>query len=151
VGTVIVPGIADAIAATDAMKIFVCNLMTEPGETDRFGLAAHLDALRAHGVPPEAFDYIVVNDAPIPAKMLARYASEGAEPVKADVDDADGPQIVGADLLARGPVARHDDDKVGRFLCELTAPDARERTRWTERSSRDRARPPLDPVPVVSR
>src|SRR5205814_1911706 len=55
---VIVPGIAEAILASEATKIFICNLMTEPGETDRFDVAAHLDALHAHGLPPETFDYV---------------------------------------------------------------------------------------------
>src|SRR4029077_8023771 len=66
--TLIVPGIAGAVVATQALKIFVGNLMTEPGETDGFGVAAHLDALGAHGLPPEALDFVALSDAPIPLK-----------------------------------------------------------------------------------
>jgi uncharacterized cofD-like protein len=121
--TLIVPGIADAVVASDAMKIFVCNLMTEPGETDGFDVAAHLDALCAHGLPPEALDYVVLNDAPIAQRTRARYAAEGAEPISADVHLlGDRPLVVTADLLERGPVARHDHDKIGRFLCALASP-----------------------------
>jgi uncharacterized cofD-like protein len=134
--TVIVPGIVDAIVASDATKIFICNLMTEPGETDGFDVAAHLDALRAHGLPPETLDYVVLNDAPIPPRIRARYAAEGAEPVAArgarareagGLDGPDhpvGPLAVRADLLARGPIVRHDHDKIGRFLCGLATPRA---------------------------
>jgi len=120
--TLIVPGIVEAFLASDATKIFVCNLMTEPGETDRFGVAAHLEALRAHGLPPDTFDYVVVNDAPIPQDARARYVAQGAEPVSSDVAaPVDGPAIVGADLLAPGSVVRHDHDKIGRLLCELSS------------------------------
>ena len=118
--TSIVPGIAEAIVATQAMKVFVCNLMTEPGETDGFGVAAHLHALRAHGLPPETFDYVVLNGAAIPEKIRARYLAQGAEPVRLDwsVSGA-GPVVVTADLLASGPVLRHDHDKIGRCLSAL--------------------------------
>jgi len=51
IATLIVPRIAEAIVSARGLKIFVCNLMTEPGETDRFGVAEHLEALRAHGLP----------------------------------------------------------------------------------------------------
>jgi uncharacterized cofD-like protein len=122
--TLIVPGMAEAVAASPAMKIFVCNLMTEPGETDGFGVAAHLDALRAHGLPPETFDYVVLNDTPIPPRTRARYVAEGAEPVSPDVAvSVGGPMFVTADLLAAGPIVRHDHDKVGRFLCSLAGGD----------------------------
>src|SRR5207245_10019666 len=53
IATLIVPRIAEAVVSARGLKIFVCNLMTEPGETDGFGVADHLEALRAHGVPIE--------------------------------------------------------------------------------------------------
>jgi uncharacterized cofD-like protein len=125
--TLIVPGIAEAVVATDALKIFVCNLMTEPGETDGFGVAAHLDALRAHGLPPEALDYVVLSDAPIPQKALARYLTQGAEPVSPDFTvSTGGPLVITTDLLAPGPIVRHDHDKIGRFLCAIADADGRE-------------------------
>jgi uncharacterized cofD-like protein len=121
---VIVPGIVEALVASEATKIFVCNLMTEPGETDQFDVAAHLDALHAHGLPPETFDYVVLNDAAIPPKTRARYAAQGAAPVSPECAGIpDGPAMVTADLLASGPVVRHDHDKVGRFLCALARPE----------------------------
>jgi uncharacterized cofD-like protein len=120
--TLIVPGIAEAIVNAPGAKIFVCNLMTEPGETDGYTLADHLDALAAHGVPPGTLDSVVLNDAPIAAKVLARYAGEGAAPVGTDVEASSAlPQLVRADLLEPGPVVRHDADKLGRLLCRLAA------------------------------
>lgn len=126
--TLIVPGIVDAIKATQGLKIFVCNLMTEPGETDAFGVAAHLEALRAHGLPPEVLDYVILNDGSIPQKIRARYVAEGAEPVGSDFAIAGArPLVVTADLLASGPVVRHDPDKLGPLLCALAAPHERGR------------------------
>jgi uncharacterized cofD-like protein len=124
--TVVVPGIVEAVLASEATKIFACNLMTEPGETDGFDVAAHLDALRAHGLPSQAFDYIVLNDAAIPPETRERYAVRGAEPVSPNCPvSAAGPAIVTGDLLANSAVVRHDHDKIGRFLCALARPDRR--------------------------
>jgi len=147
--TLIVPGIAEAVVTTRALKIFICNLMTEPGETDGFGVAAHLEALRAHGLPPEALDYVVINDGPIPAKTRARYAAEGAEPVSVDFEvSAVRPLVVTTDLLARGPVVRHDHDKIGRFLCALASPDGPEQDGFPSPAAESRGRPKLDHVAV---
>jgi len=105
-----------------AVRIFVCNAMTERGETDGYGVAVHLEALAAHGVAPEALDYVVVNTTPIPPKVRAHYAAEGAGPVDPDfVLPSAPPVIVRADLLEPGPVVRHASDKLGRILCDLAA------------------------------
>lgn len=120
--TLVVPGIARAVAETHGRKIFVCNLMTEPGETDGYGVAAHLEALAAHGLPPTALDYVIVNSRPIHPKALARYAADGAEPVRADFAPASGrPLVVAADLVEPGPMVWHDPNKLGLLLCKLPA------------------------------
>jgi uncharacterized cofD-like protein len=120
--TLIVPGVAEAVAAARGARIFVCNLMTEPGETEGYGLAEHLKALATHGLPPEALDYVVVNTRPIPDEVQARYAAEGAEPVRPDfAPRAAPPLVVPADLLDGGPVVRHSPDKLGPLLCEVGA------------------------------
>jgi uncharacterized cofD-like protein len=145
--TLIVPGIAEAVVASPALKIFICNLMTEPGETDGFGVADHLHALQAHGLPPEVLDYVVLNDAPIPPRTRARYVAEGAEPVSPDVAvSAGGPLFVTADLLAAGPIVRHDHDKIGRFLCSLVDGDDPDIEDHAESRSGDSDRDTLDPV-----
>ena len=120
--TLIVPGVAAAVAAARGARIFICNLMTEPGETDGYGVAAHLEALAAHGLPLEALDYVVVNATPVAPEVLTRYRAEGAEPVRADfAPPAGSPLVVLADVLDPGPVVRHAPDKLGLLLCELAA------------------------------
>lgn len=147
--TLVVPGIAEAVAAAQGLKIFICNLMTEVGETEGYGLAAHLASLAAHGMPPEALDYVILNGGSIHPKVLARYVAEGAEPVNADVARvADGPTLVTADLVAPGPVARHDPDKLGRLLCALGARSPRGATGSRRRLSRDLTPPATDVNPL---
>jgi uncharacterized cofD-like protein len=127
--TLIVPGVAQAVASARAARIFVCNLMTEPGETDGYGVAAHLEALRAHGLPPEALDYVVVNTEPIPEEIRARYVAAAAVPTSSDfVPRGETPLVVLADVLDSGPVIWHAPDKLGLVLCELGAghPESRE-------------------------
>ncbi len=118
----VVPGMVEAVAAVRGARIFICNLMTEPGETDGYGVAAHLEALAIHGLPSRALDYVVVNTGAMPANVRAHYAAEGAEPVRADVRPSTGPPLVVAgDLLDPGPIVRHAADKLGRLLCALAA------------------------------
>ena len=120
--TLVVPGMAEAVASSRAIRIFVCNAMTEPGETDGYGVAEHLQALAAHGLAPEALDYILVNMTPIPPKIRARYAAEGARPVNPDFELPGGsPTIIRADFLEPGPVVRHAPDKLGPLLGNLAA------------------------------
>jgi uncharacterized cofD-like protein len=125
--TLIVPEIAEAVVASPGLKVFVCNLMTQPGETDGYDLAAHLDALGAHGLPPEALDYVILNDAPIPPDVRTRYAAEGAVPVSPALNaQMTRPLVVAANLLEPGPVVRHDPDKLGLLLSALAASPSRE-------------------------
>jgi uncharacterized cofD-like protein len=117
----VIPGIIETVLATPATRIFVSNLMTEPGETDGYGVAAHVAALAAHGLPAEALDYVVVNTAPIPAKALARHAVDGAaaRPVAADLASGGRPHVVSADLLDDSVLVLHAADKLGPLLARL--------------------------------
>ena len=118
--TMISPGVAKAVAETAAIRVFISNIMTEPGETDGYGVAAHLEALAAHGLPMEALDYVIVNTAPIAPTVAARYATQGAAPVALDFGAAGGrPQVVRADIVEPGPVVRHAADKLAPILREI--------------------------------
>ncbi|MGH6689266.1 MAG: gluconeogenesis factor YvcK family protein [Gammaproteobacteria bacterium] len=118
----VIPGVVEAVARSRAVRIFVCNAMTEPGETDGYDIAEHLGALAAHGLDPALLDYVIVNTTPIPPKTRARYAAEGAVPVNPDVvPPGEPPVIVRADVLDVGPVARHAPEKLGPILRELSS------------------------------
>jgi uncharacterized cofD-like protein len=115
-----IAGVAPAVMRSAGVRIFVCNAMSERGETDGYGVADHLHALSVHGLAPEALDYVVVNTTPIPPKTRARYAAEGARPVDPDfVLSTERPVIVRADVLEPGPVIRHAPEKLGPILRQL--------------------------------
>jgi 2-phospho-L-lactate transferase CofD len=102
------------------VRVLVCNAMTEPGETDGYGLAEHLRVLEVHGLPLDALDYLVVHTTAIGPKILDRYAAEGARPVYDDLEPTFGaPTIVRADLLEPDQKVRHAPDKLGPILCHL--------------------------------
>lgn len=121
---VLVEGVADAIASSKAVKIFVCNLMTQPGETDGFSARLHLEKFNEYA-PQIEFDYVVVNDHPISESQAAKYADMGAEQigVHGPVSPATiaGAEIVCGNLLDDGPYVRHHPKKLAQvtLLCAL--------------------------------
>jgi uncharacterized cofD-like protein len=125
----LVSGVADAIANSKAVKIFICNLMTQPGETDGFSARQHLEMIRDYA-PQIDFDFIVVNTRSITDEQAARYKSEGAEQIGVHgsispqtVDTAD---LVFGDLLEEGDKVRHDPAKLARVVL-LCAHGAKQR------------------------
>lgn len=76
----LVEGIASTISGVNAVRIYVANLMTEPGETDDYTLDDHLRVIREH-TGFDLFDYILVNRSPVEGAAAARYAALGSLPV----------------------------------------------------------------------
>jgi uncharacterized cofD-like protein len=76
----LVEGMASTIYGVNAVRIYVANLMTEPGETDGYTLDDHLEAIRAHA-GFDLFDYILVNRRPLDWVAAERYARQGSTPV----------------------------------------------------------------------
>ncbi|MGB9804563.1 gluconeogenesis factor YvcK family protein [Desulfofundulus sp.] len=115
----LVRGIADAIARTRAVRIYVCNVMTQPGETDGYTASDHLQAIINHAGP--IVDYMVVNQGSIPARLKVRYRREGAVPVVVDGEKLQqmGVTVIGANLVHEGNVVRHHPDKLARIILEL--------------------------------
>ena len=80
----LVDGLAEAIHAADAAKVYVMNLMTQNGETEGYSAADHVRALFDHG-GEGLFDHTLVNDLPVPSAALELYRREGAAPISVDV------------------------------------------------------------------
>ena len=101
--------VAETIALSRAVKIFICNVMTQPGETDFFTVSDHVRALFKH-TASNFVHYVMVNKEKVPTRLLSRYAAFGQEPVV--VDDAEvkklGPKLVRANLLHQQDFVRHD-------------------------------------------
>ena len=96
----LVDGIVSAIRDSDALKLYVCNVMTQEGETEGYTAADHIQALVRHSCP-ELFRLCLVNSMPIPEAIARRYAREGAEPIHCDEERC---RALGVELIRR-PVA----------------------------------------------
>jgi len=118
----LVPGVADAVRGAKALRIYMCNLMTQPGETEGYELVHFLRAIREH-CGEDMIDTVVVNrDFNLPPEMLERYRAENAVPVAYDREEleASGLRVVEADLLevAHG-ITRHNRYAVARTIREI--------------------------------
>lgn len=122
VPNLLVEGIVDALARSKALKLYIGNLMTQPGETRRYSAADHLIALHEHA-GRRVFDGMIISTSRFSAVMRRRYASERAEPVVNDLEriEALGVRPIQADLLAADRVARHDSERMARLLLSLAA------------------------------
>jgi len=116
----LVQGIPEAISRSRAIKVYVGNLMTQPGETRRYTASEHLRAIEEH-CGRRVFDYAVLNTRSLSAAVRRRYARERAEPVVNDLSEirALGVQPVTASLLDEDRVARHDSRRLAQLLLEL--------------------------------
>lgn len=79
-----VEGIREAVLRSDAVKIYVCNVMTQPGETDGYGAFEHVQALITHA-GAQFLDYVIVNDQNVTETQLAQYQLKGSIPVTPDI------------------------------------------------------------------
>ena len=122
----LVRGIPEAIMDSHAIKVFICNLMTQVNESLRLTASDHIHALNHHaGV--QLFDYALLNRKVASPEMKARYALEGASQVVVDVEaiEALGVSPLLGDYLEEGAVVRHATDRVAHDLMALMvhAPD----------------------------
>ncbi len=114
---ILVDGVADAIAESKATKIFICNLMTEPGETDGFTARQHLDKFKQYA-PQIELDHVIVNDQPISERQSGKYLSEGAQQIgihgSISHETIEGSNIVYGNLLDDGEKVRHDPERLAQ-------------------------------------
>jgi uncharacterized cofD-like protein len=116
----IVKGMSDAIAKSQAFKIYVCNVMTQHGETDNFSASDHVRALIEHA-NKDVIDACLINNVQAPEEARNRYKDEGSFPVEADADKirAMGYRVVATDLLGVTDYVRHDSTKLNHALIKL--------------------------------
>ncbi len=119
----LVDGIAQAIAESDALKIYIANVMTQEGETEGYTNADHIQAIFQHSLPG-LFRLCLVNSSQIPEEMAASYAREGAEPLRFDkaACAALGVELISRPVsMVRGGYVRHDPELLAASLLELHA------------------------------
>jgi uncharacterized cofD-like protein len=116
----LVRAIADEISESHALCVYVANVMTQPGETSRFMLEDHVEAIQ-QAVGARLIDVVLANSREVPADLQTRYREEGAEPVRAGSREPFGgrPEVVYQDLLSVEGMARHDPEKLARELLSI--------------------------------
>ncbi len=119
----LVDGIPQAIAASRATRVYICNLMTQANESLGLTASQHLERIQAHCGGQRLFDYALVNTAPISQALLAKYASEGQQPIEPDLESIRGlgVQPVTGSFVNEGDVLRHDYDHVAEVLLDLAS------------------------------
>jgi uncharacterized cofD-like protein len=110
----LVARVSRAIGDSSSTRIYICNLMTQPGETDNYTARQHLETIKQYA-PEIHFDFVVVNDKRISQEQAERYAMEGAYQIGLDDDSLDSvidrsTRVIRANLLEDGEKVRHNSD-----------------------------------------
>ena len=116
----LIGGMADALRRSKATKVYICNVMTQPGETDGYTVSTHVKAIFDH-VGKGVIDYVVVNGSRIPVEVCEVYAREGAQPVMVDKQMTEklGVKVIEADLISQTNLARHDPQKLSQTIVSI--------------------------------
>jgi len=116
----LIKDIRDAVVSSSAIKVYVCNVMTQPGETDGFRVSDHIKVLAAHS-HPKIFDYCIVNTAEVPTAMLKRYAQENSYLVVNDTRNIEklGYRVIENDVATTDALIRHDSGRLAKIILGL--------------------------------
>ena len=116
----LVDDIAEAIRKSNAIKVYICNVMTQPGETDNYTASMHLQALIEHG-GKDIVDYVLVNDKEISAEMKDFYAQKGQYPVFVDEHAIEnlGVKCFKADIIDDSQMIHHDSLKLAQNVMKI--------------------------------
>lgn len=113
----LIKDITSAIVASEAIKIYVCNAMTQGGETDGFRASHHIKTLVAHS-HPRILDYCILNIGDISSAVLKRYAQDNSYLVMNDTKNIEnmGYRVIENDIVVSGEVIRHDPLKLANII-----------------------------------
>jgi len=116
----IIKNIPQAIEASNAIKIYICNVMTQAGETDNYTAYDHFKAIQRHA-KANILDYCIVNTGTIPDVFLEKYQHENAYPVKADIKKIReaGVSVIADDVISMQDHVRHNSEKIASKVVDL--------------------------------
>lgn len=124
VPNLLIKDIAKAVSNAKAKKIYVCNIMTQPGETDGFSVSDHVKTLFEHAKSDKITDAVLVNT-DLPENLIAPYKDAGSEPVFVDVDELNkmGIEVVQKNLIedkrfedGHSSFVRHSPGRLARII-----------------------------------
>ncbi len=121
VPNLLIKGIREAINRSNALKVYICNVMTQPGETDGFDASSHIEVICGI-LGKRSIDYIIVSDIEnATEELLERYKAQKAHPVKLDVEKLSsfGVKVVHADLTSYSDFLRHDPQKLANCVINI--------------------------------
>lgn len=121
----LVNGVSKAIKDSRALKIYVSNIMTEPGQTDNYSLSEHIDAIFEHA-GQNIIDYCIYDSGEIVPEYIKKYNMQGSETVEQDIIKVKnkGIQLIRRDLAyIKDEAIRHNPDEVGRAIIEIICDD----------------------------
>lgn len=107
-----------------AKVVYVCNVMTQPGETDKYTAADHVEKILQY-LGPGMLDYVILNDERAPESLYVKYQKQGAQRVKYDKETLGGfekqygVKVVLASLMTKENLLRHDSDKLAKAVLRL--------------------------------
>jgi uncharacterized cofD-like protein len=119
----LVEGMFETIRRSNAVKVYVCNVMTQPGETEGYSVSEHIAAIEKHSCNG-IVDYCIVNTAEIPEELKQKYQEDGAETVKVDFEllAKVGIKVVGGNFASvKNSYIRHDPGKLAEAVIDLVA------------------------------
>lgn len=116
----LVPGITEAIQKARGIKVYVCNVMTQPGETREYSASDHLKAIYRHSAAG-LVEYIIVNNKKIPDHLSDRYAQEGSGAVEVDLGrlNSINAKVIADSLIQENNYIRHNPKKLARIILNL--------------------------------
>lgn len=117
----LVTEVADAINDSEATKIYICNVMTQPGETDDYSVSDHIAALCQHAPGKKIIDYVIANNAPPDKRQREKYIEKHQMPVSLDHDRIRGfdIKVYETNLLQRGDLVRHNFRKLTKAIANV--------------------------------
>ena len=122
----VISNVSEKIRESNAKKIYVCNVMTQHGETDNYSVCDHIVAINKH-VEENIFDLVIANSREFDDSILSKYHKEKQEPVKIDQEKI---QELGIKLIKNNDVGivdnntiRHNADKVSELIYDYIIDD----------------------------
>jgi uncharacterized cofD-like protein len=119
--SLLVPGMKEALLNSKARTVYICNVMTQPGETDNYSVADHIQAINNHA-GGKVVNSVLINSQKVPGDFAAVYEEQGASPVVVDEDRLIrmNVQIIADELVTTNfGAVRHDAMKVSQRLVSL--------------------------------
>ena len=113
----LVEGVAKTLKNSGAIKIYICNVMTQPGETDKYSAFDHVKAILDHA-GRGVIDYVLVNSAPVPEEFCKKMGAMAVE-VDEEKINALGCGLIKADLISAEDPGRHDPDKLCKAVIKI--------------------------------